>query len=52
MRAGKGKRILRQGILGHFGTLLDILEANDLFKDTLLFESRGCIPHPPRCAPA
>jgi len=51
MRARQGICVLRQGILGHFGPLLDIFGAKDLFKDTFLFESRGCIPLPPRCAP-
>ena len=44
MRAGQGICVLRQGILGHFRPLLDIFGAKGLFKDTFLFEGRGCIP--------
>ena len=53
IRAGQGICVLRQGILGHFRPLLDIFGAKGLFKDTFLFEGRGCIPllPPPRCAP-
>ena len=47
MRAGQGICDLRQGILGHFRPLLDIFGAKGLFKDTFLFEGRGCIPPPP-----
>ena len=47
MRAGQGICVLRQGILGHFRPLLDIFGAKGLFKDTFLFEGRGCIPPPP-----
>ena len=53
MGAGQGICVLRQGILGHFRPLLDIFGAKGLFKDTFLFEGRGCISlFPPRCAPA
>ena len=31
---------------GHFRPLLDIFGAKGLFKDTFLFEGRGCIPSP------
>ena len=51
MRAGQGICVLRQGILGHFRPLLDIYGAKGLFKYTYLFEGRGRIPLPPRCAP-
>ena len=44
IRAGQGICVLRQGILGHFRPLLDIFGAKGLFKDTFLFEGRGCIP--------
>ena len=47
IRAGQGICVLRQGILGHFRPLLDIFGAKGLFKDTFLFEGRGCIPPPP-----
>ena len=47
MRAGQGICVRRQGILGHFTPLLNILGAKGLFKDTSLFEGRGCIPPPP-----
>ena len=47
MRAGQGICVPRQGILGHFRPLLDIFGAKGLFKDTFLFEGRGCIPPPP-----
>ena len=48
MRAGQGICVLRQGILCHFRPLLDIFRAKGLFKDTFLFEGRGCItPLPP-----
>ena len=50
MRAGQGICVLRQGILGHFRPLLDIFGAKGLFKETFLFEGRGCISPPPRCA--
>ena len=54
MRAGQGIWTLRQGILGHFRPLWGIFGANGQFKDTFLFEGRGCIPllPPSRCAPA
>ena len=42
-RARQGICVLRQGILGHFRPLLDIFGAKGLFKDTFLFEGRGCI---------
>ena len=53
MRAGQGICVLRQGILGQFRPLLYIFGAKGLFKDTFLFEGRGCIPllPPSRCAP-
>ena len=51
MRAGQGICVLRQGILGHFRPSVDIFGAKGLFKDTFLFEGRGFIPPPPRCAP-
>ena len=47
MRAGQGICALRQRILGHFRPSLDIVGAKGLFKDTFLFEGRGCIPPPP-----
>ena len=47
MRAGQGICVLRQGILSHFRPLLGIFGENGLFKDTFLFEGRGCIPPPP-----
>ena len=43
-RAGQGICVLWQSILGHFRPLLDIFGAKGLFKDTFLFEGRGCIP--------
>ena len=43
IRAGQGICVLRQGILGHFRPLLDIFGAKGLFKDTFLFEGKGCI---------
>ena len=52
MRAGQRICVLRQGILGHFRPLLYFFWAKGHFKDTFLFEGRGCIPPPPRCAPA
>ena len=51
MRAGQGICVLKQSILSHFRPLLGISRANGLFKDTFLFEGRGCIPLPPRYAP-
>ena len=52
MRTGQGICVLRQGILGYFRPLLDAFGAKGLFKDTFLFEGRGCIPLPSKCAPA
>ena len=43
MRARQGICVLRQGVLGHFRTLLDIFGAKG-FSKTLFFECRGCIP--------
>ena len=43
--------VLRQDILGHFRPLSYIFGAKVLFKDTFVFEGRGCIPPPPLDAP-
>ena len=52
MRTGQEIGILKQGILGRLRPLQVIFRANVLFKETFLFEGRGCIPSlPPRCAP-